>query len=68
MARLEPGQGWRQEEDPHIGAAVSAVAVPDPGGGPCDSIGRNDRCATVGPHGQDATGGVHQVPAWMGMQ
>ena len=67
MAWREPGQGCRQEEDPHIGVAVSAVVVREPGGGPSDPIGGNDRCATFGVHGQDTASRVHQVPTWMGM-
>jgi Zinc-binding dehydrogenase len=39
MAWYEPGQGWRQEENPHIGVAVSAMVVREPAGGPRDSIG-----------------------------
>jgi hypothetical protein len=46
---------------------VSAVVVREPGGYPRDSIGGNDRCATFGVHGQDATGRVHQLSTWMGM-
>jgi hypothetical protein len=67
MAWCEPGQGCRQEDDPHIGVAVGAVVVREPGGSPGDSIGRNDRCATFRVHGQDATGCVHQVPTRMGL-
>jgi hypothetical protein len=43
----EPGKGWREEYDPHIGVAVSAVVMHEPGGRPCDSSGRNDRRATL---------------------
>jgi hypothetical protein len=68
MARYEPGQGRWQEEDPHIGLAVSAVVMGDPGRGPCDPVGGNDRRATFGVHRQDATGRVHQLSAWMGMR
>jgi hypothetical protein len=50
MAGHEPGQGCRQEEDPHIGVAMSAVVVREPGGGPSDPISGNDRCATFGVH------------------
>jgi hypothetical protein len=50
MAWYEPGQGCRWEYDPHIGLAVSAVVVREPGRGPCDSVGGNDRCAAVGVH------------------
>ena len=67
MAWQEPGQGRRQELDPHVGAAVSAVVVREPGGSPRGPVGGNDRCATLGVHGQDADGRVNQVPARMGV-
>jgi len=38
MAWQEPGQGRRQELDPHVGAAVSAVVVREPGGSPCGRL------------------------------
>ena len=67
MAWYEPGQGCRQEDDPHVGVAVSAVVVREPGGGPGDSIGGNDRGAALGVHRQDAAGRVHQVSTSMGV-
>jgi hypothetical protein len=60
-AWYEPGEGRRQEEDPHVGVAVRAVEVREPGGSPSHAIGRDDRGAAFGVNRQDATGGVHEV-------
>ena len=62
MVGYEPGEGRREEHDPHVGVAVGAVVVRVPGGGPGDAVGGNDRCATLGVHRQHAAGRVHQVP------
>ena len=65
--RDQPGEGRRQEDDPHVGVAVGAVVVREPGGGPGDPVGGNDRRAAFGVDGQVATGGVHQVSRCVGL-
>ena len=54
-------RGWREEDDPHVGVAVGAMEVREPGWGPRDSVGRNDGRAALGVDGQDSAGGVDQV-------
>jgi hypothetical protein len=61
MVWYEPGEGWREKDDPHIGVAVGAVVVREPGGGPGDPAGGNDRRAALGVNCQDAAGCVYQV-------
>jgi hypothetical protein len=68
VVRHQPGQGGRQEEDPHIGLAVGAVMMGEPGGRPRDPVGGHDRGAAFGVHRQDALGRVHQVPARVGIR
>jgi hypothetical protein len=33
MVWYEPGEGWREKDDPYIGVAVGAVVAREPGGG-----------------------------------
>ena len=61
MVRYEPGEGWREKDDPHIGVAVGAVVVREPGGSPGDAVGGHDRRAALGVNRQDAAGCVDQV-------
>jgi hypothetical protein len=51
MTGHQPGQGGRQEEDPHIGLAVGAVVVREPGGRqpPVHSSGRPPARGLAGP-------------------
>ena len=58
----EPRERRRQEHDPHVGLTVRAVVVRETARRPGDPVGGNDRRAPLGVHGQDAAGGVHQMP------
>jgi hypothetical protein len=62
-----PGPRRGQEHDPHVGLAVGAVLVREPGRRPGDPVGGNDRRTPIGLHGQDAARGVHQVPLVVGL-